>query len=180
MPMLNKPISFTAAELTESVNKLPALPLRMKGVFKQKGVRTTSVVIDIRQGRLVLVENQDRSAQPKHLAGRGTRRSAVTLECAHLPLADTVKPEDVQDVRGFGTDEPIGPETVINDKLQDLKNSVDMTVEFHRIGAAKGIIYDADGASVLHDLFEVFKIQQKKMDITFPTADQILIPLNCN
>ena len=175
--MATKPISFTTAELTEAVNKLPAMPLRMKSVFRQKGVRTTSVIIDIKQGRLVLVENQDRTAQPKHMAGRGTKRSAITLECAHLPLSDTVRPEDVQDIRSFGTEEPIGPETVVNDKMQDLKNSIDMTVEFHRIGAVKGIVYDADGTTELHNLFDVFKVQQKKMDITFPTSAQKFNPI---
>jgi hypothetical protein len=175
--MLNKPISFTASELTEAVNKLPAMPLRMKGIFKPKGVRTTTVTIDIKQGRLVLVENQDRSAQPKHMAGRGSKRSAVNLECAHLPLSDTVRPEDIQDLRGFGTDQPVGPETVINDKMQDLKNSIDMTVEFHRVGAAKGIVYDADGTTELHNLFEVFKVPQKKMDIAFPTGAQKFNPI---
>lgn len=170
MAVATHPNLFTTAELTEAVNKLPLMPLRMAGLFRQRGVRTTSVIIDIKQGRLVLVENQDRSAQPKHMAGRGTKSSAVTLQCAHLPLTDTVKPEDIQDVRAFGMLEPVGVETIINDKMQDLKNSVEMTKEFHRIGAAKGIVYDADGETVLHNLFEVFRIQQKKMDLAFPAT----------
>ena len=170
MAMLTHPNLFTVAELTEAVNKLPLMPLRMSGLFKRRGVRTTSVIIDIKNGRLVLVQNQDRSAQPQHMAGRGSKHSGVTLQCAHLPLSDSVLPEDIQDIREFGGTEPVGVHTVINDKMQDLKNSVEMTVEFQRLGAVKGIVYDADGTTVLHNLFDVFKVPQKKLDISFPAT----------
>lgn len=168
MPNLNFPDLYTPAELTAAVNKLPLMPLRLSGLFKETGVRTTKVSLDIRQGRIILVPNQDRRDKPEHLAGRGTRRSTKILECAHLPLADTILPDDIQDVRGFGAAEPIGPETVINDRLQTLKNSVEMTVEFHRTGAVKGVVYDADGVTVLHDLYDVFGISKKRIDILFP------------
>ena len=169
MPTMQSPDSYTAAELTEAVNKLPLIPMRMRPLFRQVGVKTTGVGIDGNQGRLVLVNNQDRREPPEQMAGRGSKRKTVFLEAAHLPLADGVKPEDVQDVRGFGTTEPITKEYVINGKLQDLKNSVSMTTEFHRVGAAQGIIYDADGTTVLHDLYKVFGVTKKTMDLVFPS-----------
>lgn len=160
---------YSVMEMTEAVNKLPLMPLRFASLFRMRGVRTTAVAMDIKNGRLVLVNNQDRSAAPQHMAGRGTKRKTVTLTTAHLPLVDSLQPDDVQDVRSFGTSEPIGPEEIINDKLQDLKNSIEMTVEFHRLGAIKGVVYDSDGVEVLYDLFKVFGVTKSTANITFPT-----------
>jgi len=177
MPMLNHPDLFTPVELTEAVNKLPLMPLRMRGIFAQKSVRTTSVALDIRQGRLILVSHQDRRDPPQEMHGRGSKAGTKILQAAHLPLADTVSPDDIQDVRGFGTTEPVSAATVVNDKMVDLKNSVGMTAEFHRLGAAQGIIYDADGKTVLHNLFDVFGIKQKKLRLVFPKNNTKFDPI---
>ena len=167
--MIQYPNIYTPAELTSAITKLPLMPMRLRPLFAQKSVRTTSVALDIRHGRIVLVSNQDRREPPQQMAGRGTSKGTKILQTAHLPLADHVSPDDLQDVRGFGTVEPMTRESLINDKLTDLKNSLNMTVEFHRLGAIQGKIYDADGETVLHDLYEVFDVQQKKVSLVFPT-----------
>ncbi|MDR2946714.1 MAG: major capsid protein [Candidatus Adiutrix sp.] len=176
MSQITHPNLFTVAELTTAVNKLPLMPLRLSGLFKQTGVRTTAVALDIQQGRIVLVQNTDRRSNPEHLGGRGSTRSTKMLQAAHLPLADTILPDDIQDVRDFGSAEPMGPETVINDRLQTLKNSVEMTVEHHRLGAVKGVVYDADGSTVLHNLYNIFGVPKKTVDIAFP--DNVPIKTN--
>lgn len=177
MSMLTYPDLYTPAELTSAIEKLPLMPLRLRPLFAQKSVRTTNVALDINHGRIVLVSNQDRREPPQEMAGRGSSRSTKILQCAHLPLADHVSPDDLQDVRGFGTTEPMTKEYLINDKLTDLKNSLNMTVEFHRLGAIQGRIYDADGQTVLHDLFEVFGVEQKKINLVFPTNDTKFNPI---
>ncbi len=168
---------FSVEELTEAVNKLPLMPMRMRKLFRQKSVKTTSVMLDLREGRIVLVENQDRRDPPKQMGGEGSKRSSVSLPTAHLPLADVVKPEDVQDVRGFGTSEPITAASVVNDKMMDLKNSVAMTAEFHRLGAAQGVIYDADGTTIMHDLYKTFGVAQKKLNLVFPSNSTKFNPI---
>lgn len=161
---------FSVVEMTEAVNKLPLMPMRLGSLFRQRGVRTTSVALDIKDGRLVLVSNQDRRAAPQHMAGRGTKRKTVTIPTAHLPLVDSLLPDDVQNVRAFGGTEPMGVEYVINEKLLDLKNSIEMTVEFHRLGAIKGVVYDADGLEVLYNLFDAFGVSKNTASISFPTG----------
>lgn len=167
--MLTSPDLYTPVELTEAVNKLPLMPLRLRPLFTQRSVKTTSIALDIQQGRLALVSNQDRRDPPQEMHGRGGTRTTRVLQAAHLPLSDTVSPDDLQDVRGFGSTEPITREYVINSKMTDLKNSLSMTTEFHRLGAAQGVIYDADGKTVLHDLFQVFGVKQKKINLVFPS-----------
>jgi len=170
MSMLNSEDTFSASEMTDAVTKLPLAPLRYSGMFEEKGVSTTTVALEIKQGKITLVSDQQRGAEPEYLAGRGEKRGTKLLSCTHLPQTDVVTPEDLQDKRAFGTTTLTGPAVVINDKLQTLKRNVEMTREFHRLGAIKGIVYDADGVRVLHNIFKTFGVVQKKETITFPAT----------
>ncbi len=172
MPMLHiEP--FGVVEMTESINKLPSMPMRLAPLFAHRSVSTTSVALDIKKGLITLVEHQDRSAPAQSLAGKGSKVSMKILQTAHLPQSDIVHPEDIQNVRAFGSTEPASPVTVVNEKMQKLKDNITMTKEMHRLGAIKGIIYDADGTTELHNLYDVFECTQKKMSIAFPTSTSV-------
>lgn len=72
----------SASELTKAVNLLPVKPTYFGsiGLFEEKGSRTTSVTLDVRHGRFVLVPNRDRREGATPLAG--TREQ---MENADLP-----------------------------------------------------------------------------------------------
>lgn len=168
MPIQNYPTVFDCTEMTAAVNKLPARPFFFKPLFEVKGVKTTTVSLDIRKGRIVLIGDSERNTAPESLAGRGAKREWKHLSCAHLAQMDTLAPEDLQDVRAFGSTEPISVAEVYNDKMQQLKDNMTATMEFHRLGAIKGVVLDANGTTVLHDIFNTFGVTKKKMDISFP------------
>ena len=168
MPIQNYPTVFDCTEMTAAVNKLPARPFFFKPLFEVKGVKTTTVSLDIRQGRIVLIGDSERNTAPESLAGRGAKREWKHLSCAHLAQSDTLAPEDLQDVRAFGSTEPISVAAVYNDKMQQLKDNLAATMEFHRLGAIKGVVLDADGTTVLHDIFNTFGATKKTLDISFP------------
>lgn len=168
MPIQNYPTVFDCTEMTAAVNKLPALPVYFRRLFEVKGVKTTTVSLDIRKGRIVLIGDSERNTAPESLAGRGAKREWMHLSCAHLAMSDTLAPEDLQDVRAFGSTEPISVAEVYNDKMQQLKDNLAATMEFHRLGAIKGVVLDANGTTVLHDIFNTFGVTKKKMDISFP------------
>lgn len=176
MSQVTFPGLFTTAELTDAVNKLPRIPLRLSGLFEEKGVTTTSVAIDVKDGRLFLVKDQDRKGDPESMADKRSKRSTKVLTCAHLPLSDSVLPSDIQDVRAFGTTELVGPAQVINDRMEELKTPIEMTIEYHRLGAIKGVVVDADGTTPLHDYYSLFDITKNTQDISFP-AD---VPVQTN
>ena len=168
MPMQHYPTVFECTEMTAAVNKLPARPFFFKPLFEVKGVKTTTVSLDIRKGRIVLIGDSERNTAPESLAGRGAKREWKHLSCAHLAQMDTLAPEDLQDVRAFGSTEPISVAAVYNDKMQQLKDNLAATMEFHRLGAIKGVVLDADGSTVLHDIFNTFGATKKTLDISFP------------
>ena len=162
---------FTPTTLTKAINALPKPPSMLgdKKIFKVVPVKTTTVTIESINGKLVLVSNTDRSADPEHKGNN--KRKRITLEIPHLPKAATILPDELN-VQEFGSDAAEGSaqSTVINNKLQSLKNDIMTTMEFHRVGAISGIILDADGTTVIHDLFEAFGVQQKNINIPFGVA----------
>jgi hypothetical protein len=162
---------FTPSTLTKAINTLPKAPsvLGDKKIFKVIPVKTTTVTIEAINGKLVLVSNTDRSADPTHKGN--SKRKRITLEIPHLPKTATILPDELN-VQEFGSDAPEGTAqaTVINNKLQGMKNDIMTTVEFHRVGAISGIILDADGSSVIYNLFDEFGVQQKNINIQFSVA----------
>jgi hypothetical protein len=162
---------FTVANLTAAVNKLPAIPGKVgaMSLFEEKGVTSTSVIIDEREGRLVLVPNTSRNDDPAPI--KGNKRKRRTFETLHLPISRPILPSQLQGIAAFGQESAATPmATVINDHLQDLKNSIETTREFQRVGALRGQLLDADG-SVLFDLFDEFDVQQKKVTVELSNPD---------
>ncbi len=165
---------FTTVALTDSINKVPVPPtlLGSSGLFQEKGVRTTSIMVDQRNGRLVLVKAIDRNQDPT--PKERASRSARTFEIPHLPLAGGMLPTDIQNVREFGqeADEESlqGPAEAINDELEEMKNSLEATREFQRVGAIKGVILDADN-SVIYDLYEEFGVTKKTENLALSNAN---------
>jgi len=161
---------FSVANLTAAVNKLPAIPGKVgaMGLFDEKGVTSTSVVIDEREGRLVLVPNTSRNDDPAPM--KGSKRKRRTFETLHLPLNRPILPSQLQGVAAFGQEDATAPvATVINDNLQELKNSIEATREFQRVGALRGKLLDADG-EVISDLFKEFEVSQKKITVALSNA----------
>ena len=87
MPIQNYPTVFDCTEMTAAVNKLPALPVYFRRLFEVKGVKTTTVSLDIRKGRIVLIGDSERNTAPESLAGRGAKREWMHLSCAHLAMS---------------------------------------------------------------------------------------------
>lgn len=162
---------FTLATLTTAINTLPTPPTRLgkSGLFEEKPVPTTYVVIENRNGTLTLVENTNRDDDPKQTGNK--KRQRRTFELMHLPESGKLLPSELN-VAAFGeSDQAEDQAKVINDKLQDMKNNVETTIEYHRVGAISGIIYDADG-SVIYNLYNEFGITEKVISIDFSNPDE--------
>jgi hypothetical protein len=78
--------------------------------------------------------------------------------------------DDVQNVHAFGSgvDDAAGRleavADVVNEELASMRQDHETTHEYHRVGALKGEVLDADGATVLYDLFEEFGITAVTVD----------------
>lgn len=164
--------AFNLVSLTDAINIAPFKPSRISamGLFEEQGVTQRTIIIEERDGVLQLIPTAPYGA-PAPLSKKRERR-ARNFMANHLPLDDTVLAAEVQGIRAFGSQsETEGVVQVVNGKLAVCRQSHELTLEWHRMGALKGIVFDADGTTVLHDLYQEFGVMKTPdMDWDIHTA----------
>jgi len=163
--------AFGLVSMTNAINKLPYKPSRLgeMGLFTEKGITTTTVVMEEQHGKLSLVANAARGSMPRVQSTRARKTRAFPV--TNLPQNDTVMADEVQNVRQFGTeDSTAGVAQVVNDKMQRLRQNLEVTHEWHRVGAILGVTYDADGSTVLYNWFTEFGLTQYNIDFDFSSS----------
>lgn len=162
--------AFSLKSLTASINEVEYAPRRLgeMGVFNAQGITTTQVVIEKDGDKLALVENKPRGGPGQVVAG--SKRTGVPFMTAHLPTRATILADEVQNVRAFGSQDSAEQlQVVIDNRLATMARRIDVTHEFHRVGAVKGQVIDA-GGSVLYDLFQAFGMTQTVVHMDLGTA----------
>ncbi|CAH1044554.1 major capsid protein [Halomonas sp. TD01] len=162
---------FTLSSLTAAINEVQYVPSQIgdMGAFEAEGISTTSLVIEKDGDKLGLVENKPRGA-PGTVVG-GDKRTGVSFQTAHLPTTATVLADEVQNVRAFGTeDSEQAVQTIVNRRLAKMAQRIDMTHEYHRIGAIKGLVLDSDGTTELYNLYQTFGVTQQTVAMSLGTA----------
>lgn len=156
-PDVFNPDFFTMRALTASINELPFVPARIgeMGLFTEKPVASTLIAVEKKKGILTLVPTAERGAQGQ--TRKDEKRTAVALEIPHIPKTDTLLADSILGVRQMGsTDRLITVKDAIDEKLTAIQRDLEFTLEFHRMGAIQGKVYDADGVTVLLDCFTAF------------------------
>jgi len=172
LDIFNHP-SFSVRNTTDAINVIPNRYGRLNelNLFPARGIRTTYVQIEYKNGILNLIPVQPRGA-PGTKGVRG-RRDLRTFSAFHIPHEDEVLADDVQNVRSFGSDNQLmGVQDLVNDKLEDCANKHFITLEHLRIGALKGDILDADGSSLLN-LFDEFGIEEHVENFDFSAKGDV-------
>ncbi len=80
---------------------------------------------------------------------------------------------EVAGMRAFGSEsELMVVMTEYAERMGDVRDDMDLTHEFHRLGALQGKLLDADGTSVLYDYFDEFGIPEPvAIDFELGTAN---------
>lgn len=162
---------FTLSSLTAAINEVEYVPNQIggMGLFDPDGISTTSLVIEKDGDTLGLVESKPRGA-PGTVVG-GSKRTTVSFTTAHLPTTATIAADEVQNVRAFGSEDgQQAVQAVVNRRLAKMAQRIDMTHEYHRLGAIMGKVLDSDGSTVLYDLFQSFGMTQKTVGMKLDTA----------
>lgn len=164
--------AFSLSSLTAAINEAPALPSRIArlGLFEEEGLLTTSFKVEKDVDTLALIPNQSRSAAP--VTTGGSTRSVRTFSTTHLPTQDTITADDIQNMRAFGAASEV--ETMrafVDRRLAKMRRRIDATIEWQRVGAIKGQILDADGTTVITNLFTEFGIAQNTHAMSLNNAN---------
>lgn len=174
--MTTNPFTATGYDLismTMAINKVPdaqrviGITERL-GIFRSNPISTTTFSVEELNGILNLLQSQPRGGPvPKNTtAKRKLRNFAVP----HFPLEDVIRPEEVQNVRAFGSEnmaETVA--SVMARKLAEMRRKHDITREWLRLNALKGIVLDAD-ASEIYDFFTEFGLTQQSQSFELDQA----------
>lgn len=158
--------AFGLSQMTKAMMDLPHVPGRIGqlGLFTEEGVSTTSIDIEKVGTVIRLVPAAQRGAPG--LTGTNQKRNLRSLKVVHLPQEDAVIADEIQNLRAFGSESELETlQTVVNKKLARMKRDLDVTMEWQRMGAIKGQVLDADGSTVLLNLFTEFGVTQQTKDM---------------
>ncbi len=153
--------AFSCVELTAAVNEEPYVPGRIGqlGVFDERGIRTTRCSVEKRGNTLALIPVTQRGSSPiKNVKDQRDLRDVSTVRVA---LSDDIQADEVQNIRAFGTESELqAVQQEVSDRQRFMTQKMDATLEHHRIGAIKGQILDADGSTVILNLFTWMGVSQ--------------------
>jgi hypothetical protein len=161
---MNNPFTnpaFTATSLTDAINLIPNRYGRLNqlGLFPVRGVATTTVTVEEQNGILTLLPTRERGA-PSTLSDRAKRKRR-TFEIPHIPHDDHVSPTDIQNLIAFASENQLATMSAwLNDRLAEMRIKHDQTLEWHRMGALKGEVLDADGSTSLFNWFTEFGVTE--------------------
>ena len=163
--------AFSVSALSQVIVDLPRVQtvLGDSGLFTESGIATTSMMIE-RTGseyRLVPAAPRGGVGQPVSLKGR----TLVPIMATHLPQTGAMLADEVQNIRAFGSETEVEAVSArLAQKLAVAKSNLDLTIEYHRIGAVKGQILDADGTTVLMDMYSTMGVTQQTINFVLGTA----------
>lgn len=166
--------AFGLINMTKSIQKVPYIPslLDRLGIFQRESINTTTATIEEENGKLSLIQTSSRDSLGQSVMS-GPKRKLRAFQVPFIPSTENVMAADIQNLRAFGSENDF--DTVanqVNKKLTQIKNNIEVTKEWHRMGAINGILLDADGSTILN-YFNEFQVSPSTADIDFtsPTVD---------
>lgn len=158
--------AFSVAALTAAINEQEYVPGRLAalGLFREEGVPTLTVQIEKDGDTLALVPAGERGTSG--LVVNGSKRKLIPFNTVHLPQRFSIKADEIQGIRAFGTTTELqAVQAVVNKRLGKARSQLDATHEYHRMGAVNGQVLDADGTSVLLDIYKTFGVSRQTLSM---------------
>jgi hypothetical protein len=167
--------AFSVPNLAVAINEQPFVPGRIArlGLFREESVPTLTVQVEFDGDRLRLVFAKPRGGVPQvETLGR---RKLLPFNVVHLPEWSTMMADEIQGIRAFGKQSELEVAQARVAKYQAKhRTQLDMTHEWQRIGAIKGLVLDADGTTPLIDIYDAFKIDQQSVAFDLGTAGTLV------
>lgn len=170
--------AFSVHELTLAIDRLPYVPGRLgrMNLFTPKPITTSTAIIEERAGSLSLLPTMPRGSEQQTVRP-GERRKVRAFPVPHVPYWRSIRAEDLEGRRAFGTEDQVEVfSQVVNDELEGMKADHELTFEYHRIGAVRGIVLDADGVTEVINWFTEFGVSQTVIDVNFYDAGNYSLP----
>lgn len=154
--------AFQLASLSQVIVDIPRVPTQIgdEGLFQEYGINSLTMMIERQGSALKLVPTAPRGGIPEPVSLTG--RKLIPVAAVHLPQSGSIMADEVQGVRAFGTESEVDSVmNLVTRKTTVMKNNLDLTLEYQRMGALKGQVLDADGSTVLWDMYSIFGFTQE-------------------
>lgn len=156
--------AFSVSSLTQTIIDVPRVPTRLgdMGLFREYGISTPTMMIERKGAHLSLVPTAPRGGVRQTIGSNN--RKLIPVAAVHLPQGATIMADEVYGVRAFGSETEVeSMQNLVREKLTQAKMNLDLTLEYHRVGALKGKVMDADGISEILDVYDLFGMTQETM-----------------
>jgi len=153
---------FSLQALTHAVNEAPYVPGRIgdMGLFDEKGVRTTTISVEKLADTISIIPSTLRGSAPTQHTN--TMRNLYNLSTTRIALQDNIMADEISNVRAFGSESELQSLIAeVNSRTALMRQKIEATLEYHRIGALKGKVLDSDGATEIYNLFTIFNVSQQ-------------------
>jgi hypothetical protein len=147
-----KSSAFSTTSLSGAVQKRNYVPqlLGSLNLFEPMPVRTRAIFVDRIDGGLTLIPTSADGSPPDVLDGED--RDAVSLRTTRLAKRFTLYAHELDGIRAFGSEtELMAVQREYMRRMDRINQDMELTHEFHRLGALQGVLLDADGSTVIYD-----------------------------
>jgi hypothetical protein len=155
--------AFSMTSLTAAIEKVPYVPgfLGTLGLFTPNPVRTPDVWVEERTGVLSLIQTSARAAPLTERTQEN--RVGRNFKIPRIAKGSTIRADEIQSIRAFGSETEfmqVQAEVVRRlDGPAGILREIELTWENMRLGAAQGILLDADGSTIFN-YFTEFNVTQ--------------------
>lgn len=166
--------AFSMTTLTAHINNIPVTPMKLGQLFDwdEKGISTLSAAVEEVDGKIRVLNSSARGSEGQ--AAKGKKRKIRHFDIPHYVEYDSIQASEIQGVRQFGSSDMM--ETVVSkrdEKLTDMRTNHELTAEFARAGAIRGVLYDADG-DVIQDWCGPTGFNKPRTEVTIDITDTSL------
>lgn len=167
MNLLN---AFTDTEIAEAINIIPNTYGRLQelNLFPTRAVTTRNVAVEEQNGSLGMIPTEAFGGPGN--VGKDGKRKVRTFQIPKIIQEGHANPSEVEGIRAMGGNIRRNLGVLLNEKLSTVRAKHDITLEHLRMGALKGQILDADGSSVIYDLYTEFGITKKTINFALDVA----------
>ena len=161
MDIFSDEAAFETTELTSAIKDIPYIPQMLgdMNLFEPMPIIGYDFAIEKKAESIGLIDTSALGSAPKQI--ERDLRSMQKLSTVRMAEAFTIYGYELSGIRAFG-------ETTVLDQVQDdyarrtqkLMNRMELTREYHRLGAIQGKLLDADGTSVIYDYFAEFELPE--------------------
>lgn len=152
--------AFNVISMTNAIRDIKTVPslLDQLGIFTPTPITTERFEVEmIGDGTLSLVPVTQRGA-PRTSINRD-RRTMRDFSTVRLRQFDVLRAAEIQGVRAFGSETEVeAMQKVVATRQSKLMRRLELTREYHRLGAINGIVLDSDGTTVIRNFYTEFGI----------------------